>query len=474
MIKNQLQYKVSAGQLKKFEAALVALESVQDPPADVHPLMWKAQADAIKGQIETLRRELVEYDKLVSGEVNRIEVETLEDLPLGLIKARIAKGMTQSKLAEAAGVKAQQIQRWEEGEYYKAKFEQLVKIADALDVSISERISLEREAKGNVRTLKSLGIDINFIRRRICPAPGEGVSAVLSKSSAYLKRIWGLTISNDGQIDASGLMLEGVRCARFKLPKNADETRLKAYAQYAYTVAEIVASSQKTPVLPVSQSWSEVRKRILSPGEITLQNCLNFAWDLGIPVIPLGDSIRFHGGCWRIAGRNAIILKQSSREESRWMFDLLHEMYHASDAPGDKGFTPVDLDGTDPDRRESDEEVRANDFAGNVLLGGRAADYYIEVLEKSQRRLPQVKRSVAAVAKAHVLNVGVLANYVAFRLKQDFDADWWGAASNLQSGSVDAYSVTQAVFMKRCDMSSLGELDRRIVELATNEPEILS
>lgn len=116
--------------------------------------------------------------------------------------------------------------------------------------------------------------------------------------------------------------------------------------------------------------------------------------------------------------------------------------------------------------------MRANEFAGNVLLNGKANEYFQEVLRASNGKLPYIKKNVQRVAVRHELNVGIFANYVAFRLKKDFDADWWGAASNLQFGSCDAYTVSQRVFHLRCNLSKMKQDDRELVELAISEPKI--
>lgn len=472
MTKNQLQYKIANSELTKFEEAIRKSEAIHDVPEGVHPVMWKAQINGLKSQAETLRREITEYDELLSGEMNEIEVKSLEELPVGLIKARIAKNLTQKDLAELANVAPQQIQRWEEDDYHKAKFEQLIKVAKALDVSVSEKISFEKEAEGNLRSLKKIGIDAKFIQKRLCPDAEGSIAGLLDKASAFLERIWGVRIGGNGTLDTRNLSCDGLRYARFKLPKNADEDKVKAYAQYAYTIAEIVADAATSTVVQPSKSWKYVNADILSRGEMNLQNCLEYVWDLGIPVIPLSDPIRLHGGCWRIKGRNSIVLKQSNREESRWMFDLLHELFHATDESGEQNFQAIELDGTAPERREADIELSANNFAGNVLLNGRAEELYNQVILASSGKIPFIKRNVIIVANSQGVNQGALANYVAFRLQNDRGVAWWGAASNLQSGIQDAYTVTQSVFREKCSFVNMSNLDKHIVELAITEPEV--
>ncbi|MCB4456877.1 helix-turn-helix domain-containing protein [Leisingera sp. McT4-56] len=472
MIKNKLQYKVSISQLENFQEALKNASAMECPPEGTHPLMWKAQIEGMKSQITTLKREISEYEALASGEIQSIEVNSLEDFPKCLIMARISKGFTHKDLANLVGVKPQQIQRWEESDYYKTNFARLIEIADALEITISEKVSFQREAKTNAKALSDVGIDLNFLKRRFAVETSGEVHDVISRSADFLQKIWGIIVRPNGDLDLSGVNLNQAEFARFKVPKNADEKKVKAYAQYAYSVAATVSAVEETPISSTPSDWSEARKAILQRGDINLRNCLEYAWDLGVPVIPLSDPLRFHGCCWKVGGRNVIILKQSVRAESRWMFDLLHELHHASEQGINGTFAPNHLDGTSSERRESSEEMEANDFAGDVLLAGKAREYFDEVLKLSSHKIPFVKKNVEKVARKRQVNVGVLANYVAFRLKQDFDVDWWGAATNLQSDSDDAHSITQSVFRERFNFDALPEIDKRIIELAVAEPDL--
>jgi DNA-binding Xre family transcriptional regulator len=146
MIKNKLQFGVSQTQAGRFETALIAARA-KDVPAGTHPRMWQAYLDGMESQLVTLRREIADYQALSSGAVENIYVDSLEELPLGLIKARIARGLTHRQLADRLKVKAQQIQRWENDDYGSVSFNRLVEIANALEVGVSECISF-RQARG--------------------------------------------------------------------------------------------------------------------------------------------------------------------------------------------------------------------------------------------------------------------------------------------------------------------------------------
>ncbi|MCX5493486.1 XRE family transcriptional regulator [Kaistia dalseonensis] len=468
MIKNERQLGITQKQARRFEEAIADARH-RDAPENTHPIMWKAYIDGMESQLSTLQREIDEYHCLKSGKVDRIEVGSLEGLPLGIIKARIVRGLTHQELADRIGVKAQQVQRWENADYETTGFNNLVKIADALDISILESISFQSNARSSASALSALGIDLKFLQRRIVPDAGPKPHEIIAAASKYLQNIWNIVVRPDGSIDSNNFNYAAVDIARYKLPKDANPVRVRAYTQYAYHVAERVSSVIDTESVPVPRDWKQMRDFLCERGELTLQSALDKVWGMGIAVIPLSDPIRFHGCCWRINDRNVIVLKQSVRSESRWLFDLVHELYHAGDEAR-SDFEAISIDGSDPDRRESEEELAANEFAGNVLLGGNAKELYREAVERANGSVASLKQTVRQVAGQHKMDLGILANYVAYSLKADRGVDWWGAATNLQPESEDAYSITASAFHRHFDTSRLATEDRLLVKLATVEP----
>lgn len=67
-----------------------------------------------------------------------IKISSIQDLPIALIKARIALEMTQKELAEKMGIKEQQIQRDEANQYSSAVFHRIAEVAKALNIKIQE------------------------------------------------------------------------------------------------------------------------------------------------------------------------------------------------------------------------------------------------------------------------------------------------------------------------------------------------
>lgn len=111
----------------------------------VHPVLRRAQIAGLESQAAELAAEVSEYEALQSGAVTAFEAEGLADLPDILIRARIARGMSQRDLAVFVGVAEQQIQRYEAERYRSASLERLSEIAAALDIDVRERAQLRTE-----------------------------------------------------------------------------------------------------------------------------------------------------------------------------------------------------------------------------------------------------------------------------------------------------------------------------------------
>lgn len=140
MITNERQYRIAKAQLRRFDEALAA-QSASKPAPNVHPRIHEALMDATASEIDELRSQLERYDDLRSGRVGHRTLRSLRELPIALIEARIAAGLTQRQLADQLGVAEQQIQRWERNSYAGVGIERLQDVADALHVEILETVT---------------------------------------------------------------------------------------------------------------------------------------------------------------------------------------------------------------------------------------------------------------------------------------------------------------------------------------------
>jgi transcriptional regulator with XRE-family HTH domain len=150
MIKNEKQYRITKAQVRRFQDA-VAEVAGQARPSNISARLWEAQREAARSQMEELGEQVEAYERLNTGRSKGVVLEGVEDLPKALIRARIAAGMTQESLARRLGVKPQQVQRYEATEYGSASFARILKVVQALGLSMPKAARLVRNNRGGSR-----------------------------------------------------------------------------------------------------------------------------------------------------------------------------------------------------------------------------------------------------------------------------------------------------------------------------------
>lgn len=139
MITNEVQHRATKAHLERFEEAARNLAAKLDAKPSK---LARLELDAVQAQASDLRAELEEYEHLRSGAVSTFEGSSLADVATLLVKARIARGWTQRRLAEALGLAEQQVQRYESSGYRSASLARICEVAAALDVAVTERAEL--------------------------------------------------------------------------------------------------------------------------------------------------------------------------------------------------------------------------------------------------------------------------------------------------------------------------------------------
>lgn len=151
MITNDRQYKIAKSQVENFQHSLDSLVLNTNTNENIHPRLFELQKNAIESQLQDLVSDVQEYEDLKAGKIAITEVNNLKELPLALIKARIANGLTQAELADKIGVKMQQIQRYEAEKYDSASVRTLLKIAENLGININADVQIKTvEAPANL------------------------------------------------------------------------------------------------------------------------------------------------------------------------------------------------------------------------------------------------------------------------------------------------------------------------------------
>ena len=142
MITNEREYKITRKKAVGFARAIEQFDTMSQARTDVHPRLLRAEREALKSQLADLRSELDEYEQLKSTDTSAIPVASFDDLANGLIKARIASGLSQRALAQRLSLKEQQIQRYEAERYASASFRRLCEVAHALGVRVESEMLL--------------------------------------------------------------------------------------------------------------------------------------------------------------------------------------------------------------------------------------------------------------------------------------------------------------------------------------------
>jgi len=140
MIQNERQYRITKAKLKEFEAVVAELKGLDPPKTLNEQLCYQAHIDSRESFIEEFQEEIAEYENLKNGNIKSLNLDSFEQLPEALIKARIVRGLTQEQLAEKLNVKPQQVQRDESNGYASASFSKILGIQKALNIEVKGEI----------------------------------------------------------------------------------------------------------------------------------------------------------------------------------------------------------------------------------------------------------------------------------------------------------------------------------------------
>ena len=132
MILNQRQLGISR---KKLADLMTYRETVvqRDSAAS------KLELDAIDDVMAGLEHEISEYECLFNSHPSQIEVASLGDLPLAMIRARIASGLTHKELADRLHLTESAVQRYEQQRYRGASFERFCDVINAIGIPVLVR-----------------------------------------------------------------------------------------------------------------------------------------------------------------------------------------------------------------------------------------------------------------------------------------------------------------------------------------------
>lgn len=135
-IQDETEHRHSKKQLQRLKRRLEALSSL---PGSERGLLDEGEMEGLRSMIGDIEREIAEYENLKSGRSSSLEAESLDALGELIVKARLARGLTQAELGGLLGMTQQQVQRYERDGWQKASLWRLAEAVDALELDLSVR-----------------------------------------------------------------------------------------------------------------------------------------------------------------------------------------------------------------------------------------------------------------------------------------------------------------------------------------------
>jgi len=484
MIKNERQLGMTRSQLRKFQEHLSLIEKEKEK-GEVSSLL-DIEENAIRQQITRLEDQINEYEYLWKSGVPIPELQSIEDIPSSLIKARLSLGLTQKELAELVGLKEQQIQRYESTDYETASISRIQNLVNILNLQLSENIELptvDITLREFFSKMRNIGIDRDFLVNRLIP-PQASVNIKQARRSSrtlsnisiqvigHIARIFGLTPREILGPEPLSLNVSRLGLVRYKVPKRTNKLRLNAHSFYAYYLAQMMLrSTRHLPLRKIPTDPYQINKKIVDAyGSISIKSALRYIWSLGVPVLSIDDPGGFHGAHFRVNGRNIILLKHRTDSRAIWLFSLFHELWHASEHQSDLTQNILEFEDiqslSSGVNRLTDEEIKANKFASVILIGKNPDKLLHQCLNEAQNDIYKLKNAVIKIAELENVPVDALANYIAYRLQYEKGENWWGTAQNLQVQNPDIQLMARNVLLDNVDLSTMSGLDLDLLRRA--------
>src|SRR5690242_9614488 len=135
MIKSDAQRERTLAQIEGFRRALAKV--AEEKPSKRSDVI----RGSYQGMIRQLEEELREYDQLKSGDLKLPKIDRIDEIAPFIVKLRIAKGVSQTELANRLGVSKQVISRYEDGDYQTVGVGRLQEILDAIGIKTAITLS---------------------------------------------------------------------------------------------------------------------------------------------------------------------------------------------------------------------------------------------------------------------------------------------------------------------------------------------
>lgn len=145
MILNEIEYQNTKDRIEGFKRALIILDNPDHPLKQNNLVLWQLNKDALMSMIDDFTSQIEEYEQLINHPENHqisFEIDSIENLPLVLIKARIASQISQKELALKLGISETLLKKYEDRQYESANLSQLLEVSRVLGIALKQKTTL--------------------------------------------------------------------------------------------------------------------------------------------------------------------------------------------------------------------------------------------------------------------------------------------------------------------------------------------
>ncbi|MBC6420979.1 MAG: ImmA/IrrE family metallo-endopeptidase [Hormoscilla sp. SP5CHS1] len=328
--------------------------------------------------------------------------------------------------------------------------------------------------------LSSLGFPKDFVRSYALPdwwdEEVESSTGAEIEAAAYICRHLNLDLLSLLRPERTPTFKRSCQ-AKFKIKHGTEKEQLFVAQAMAARIAEMIAYACTPACKPLPKSAKEIRDIILESRElVNLEGLLEFCWNYGIPVVhfaefPKAKGVRkFDGMVAYFYLRPVIVISLKHKSPARLLFILAHELGHIV-----KGHLHGDaiVDENIELEIEDEEEVEANEFALELLLGKPDMRY------DTPRNLTgeQLAAYAKQISSRDGVDTGTVAlNYAYNKAKmaatQEKEKKAWGTASKalkLLEGDVNAPTEINRYALKDLNLERLDIDSQDYLELVAFE-----
>ena len=396
-------------------------------------------------------------DPAFAQELRRRETEEARRIGLRLRALREDKNLNQRDVAKLVGMSAPQLSKIESGSL-DLRVSTVQSLLRAMGASLAEIAGNAPEVsqKTVIKSAEKAGVPREVVTGLLSASPRSSVARVIERAFGW--RIDRLIAGNLGR----QALPAGVA---FKATRSGKDPRDSPLVMLGQTIAEIVRNAATVSPfqdLPTDGRTVNLEARDES-GQVTLPSLATWAWNRGLPVVPLAGRGDFSAAVWSGAPPPVVVLKESREPAVYWLFDLAHECAHL--ALGHVGLDGlVDVDAPAPRVDSSDAiEKAANEFALEILLPGHQ-QLLQDVRREARGSHLKFKGAVATVAGSANVSAGLLGMVAAYALTEvGQEKDRWGSATNLARPDGTGREQVQQVARAFLSPERLDEVDVLLV-----------